>query len=135
MYNQPVISPRGPQSSLLTLEDFFRGYEPSRHIFTVLQKAVDAAGLCELRITKSQIAFRRRKAFAWAWIPAKYLHGVTAPLVLSISLPARDNSPRWKEIVEPYPGRFMHHLELFTEEDIDEQVRAWLSKAWDVANH
>ena len=93
MYNQAVISPQRPPSIPLTLEDFFSGYEPSRQLFTALQTAMDAIGPYELRITKSQIAFRCRKAFAWAWIPAKYLHGETAPLVLSVSLPARDLSP------------------------------------------
>jgi hypothetical protein len=118
------------QAGTLTIEEFFRGYETSRPIFAAIQAALDAIQPCELRVTKSQIAFRRRKAFAWVWIPEKYLRGKIAPLVLSLSLPERDHSPRWKEIVEPYPARYMHHLELFSAQDVDDEVRAWIWKAW-----
>jgi hypothetical protein len=37
---------------------------------------------------------------------------------------------RWKEVVEPARGRFMHHLELTEAGDIDDQVRLWLYEAW-----
>ena len=57
-----------------------------------------------------------------------------APLVLTISFMKRDPSPRWKEIVEPTPGRFMHHLEVYSTEDLDQQVREWLSVAMAAAN-
>jgi len=43
------------------------------------------------------------------------------------------DAPRWKQVVEPAPGRFMHHLELRTVEDIDERVRGWLREACDAA--
>jgi hypothetical protein len=118
------------QSRILTLDEFFHGYEDSHLLFDVILERLDSIGAYELRVTKSQIAFRHRKDFAWAWIPAKYLRGKTAPLVLSLSLPQRNSSPRWKEIVEPYPGRFMHHLELFYAQDIDDEVRAWTWEAW-----
>ena len=42
-------------------------------------------------------------------------------------------SPRWKEIVEPAPGRFTHHLELYFADDVDDQVRCWLHEAWESA--
>ena len=94
---------------------------------------IGALGSLELRVTKSQVAFRRRRAFAWAWMPGKILRGRTAPLVLSLALPERDPSPRWKQVVEPAPGRFMHHLELYTPADLDEQVAVWLRRAWEAA--
>jgi hypothetical protein len=111
------------------LDEFFVGYDGSRPIFHALRAAIEAIGPVELRVSKSQIAFRRRVAFAWAWIPDKYLRGGHAPLVLSVSLRQRDDSPRWKEIVEPSPGRFMHHLELHSIADVDDEVRDWLAEA------
>jgi hypothetical protein len=66
-------------------------------------------------------------------MPGKYLHREAAPLVLSIALRRRDTSPRWKQVVEPYPGRFMHHLELYSVEQLDEEVQALLVEAWDLA--
>jgi hypothetical protein len=42
-------------------------------------------------------------------------------------------SPRWKEIVEANPGRFTHHLELYSKDDVDEELRSWLQDAWTAA--
>ncbi len=117
----------------MTLDEFFEGYAASRPIFDALHSAIKAIGPAEMRVSKSQIAFRRRVGFAWAWIPDKYLSGGHAPLVLSVSLRRRDESPRWKEIVEPAKGRFMHHLELFSAEQIDGEVQTWLLAAWVIA--
>ena len=114
----------------MTLDEFFAGQEEPRLIFESLRSAVDAIGQAELRVTKSQVAFRRRRAFAWAWMPGQYLRGRHTPLVLTISLRRRDPSTRWKEIVEPAPGRFTHHLELYAPSDIDDGVRSWLQEAW-----
>ncbi|MBN1661408.1 MAG: hypothetical protein JXA93_23655 [Anaerolineae bacterium] len=86
-----------------------------------------------MRVSKSQIAFRRRRSFAWVWRPGQYLKGEVAPLVLTLSLPQRDASPRWKEVVEPAPGKFTHHLELYDVVDVDDQVRRWLRYAWEGA--
>ncbi|MDM7999950.1 MAG: DUF5655 domain-containing protein [Dehalococcoidia bacterium] len=114
----------------MTLDDFFAGHEESRLIFEAVRGAVDAVGETDIRVTKSQIAFRRRRAFAWAWMAGKYLSRRHAPLVLTISLRRRDLSARWKEVVEPTPGRFTHHLELYAASDIDDEVRTWLREAW-----
>ena len=117
----------------MTLDEFFAGWQDSRQIFDALRAAVEALGPVEVRVTKSQVAFRRRRAFAWAWLPGAYLRGKHAPLVLTLSFRHRDPSPRWKEVVEPYPGRFTHHLELRSAAEIDDEVRAWLQEAWAAA--
>jgi len=117
----------------VTLDEFFAGPPEPRQIFDALRLAVDALGPVEVRVTKSQVAFRRRRAFAWAWMPGAYLRGKHPPLVLTLALRRRDPSPRWKEVVEPYPGRFTHHLELSSPAEIDDEVRAWLQEAWAAA--
>lgn len=115
------------------IREFFAGFPASRPVFDVLQAAVAELGPVELRVGKSQISFRRRVTFAWAWVPDRYLGGGHAPLVLSVALRRRDASPRWKEIVEPAAGRFMHHLELRAPGDIDDEVRQWLTEAYAAA--
>jgi hypothetical protein len=114
----------------MTPDEFFAGQEQSRQLFEAVHHMVEAIGAADLRVSKSQISFRRRKAFAWVWMPRTVLRGRGAPLVLTLSLGRRDPSPRWKEIVEPSPRRFTHHLELWTVEQIDGQVRDWLREAW-----
>ena len=116
-----------------TLDEYFEGHADSRQIFDSARNMIIAIGLAEVRVTKSQVAFWRRKAFAWTWMPGKYLQRNTAPLVLTVALRRRDISSRWKQIVEPRPGRFTHHLELYTIEQLDDEVRAWLQEAWEAA--
>ena len=120
----------GYLEQLMTLDEFFSGQAESRQLFEAVRRAVDAAGPAVLHVTKSQVAFRRRKAFAWVWMPAQYLHRAAAPLVLTLGFYYRDPSPRWKEIVEPALGRFTHHLELRSVDDVDDEVRSWLREAW-----
>ena len=117
----------------MTLDDFFTGHPESRAIFDALSVAIASIGAADVRATKSQVAFRRARAFAWAWMPGKYLRDNSAPLVLSVALRRRDASPRWKEIVEPAPGRFMHHLALYSPAEIDGDVLRWLQEAWEQA--
>jgi hypothetical protein len=117
----------------MALDEYFEGSDESRKLFEALRDVIESIGLAEIRVTKSQIAFVRQKPFAWVWIPGKYLRGRGAPLVLTLSFRQQDLSPRWKEIVEPAPGRFTHHLELFSTADLDEEVRQWLQDAWNGA--
>lgn len=117
----------------MTLDEFFDGKEKSRQLFETVLRAVGASGSFGLHISKSQIAFIAEKAFGWVWIPGKYIKS-TVPLVLSVSLPAPDASTRWKQIVEPAPGRFMHHLELNSVDEVDDDVIGWLAKARQFSN-
>lgn len=117
----------------MTLDEFFNGKEKSRQLFEAVTQAVLAAGPFELQVTKSQIAFKAGRVFGWVWIPGQYIKSIV-PLVLSVSLPSQDGSVRWKQIVEPAPGRFMHHLELNSADEVDEEVVVWLTRAREFAN-
>jgi hypothetical protein len=112
----------------ITFLEYLRDNPASLALFEHLCHAVKTLGPTEELVTTSQVAFKGKKAFAWAWAPGQYLRR-GAPLVLTVSLPFRDGSSRWKEIVEPSPGRFAHHLELNAIEDIDDQVLRWLKTA------
>jgi hypothetical protein len=112
---------------------FFGEHELSLQIFLTIQGAVESAGPAVITVSKSQISFRRHKSFAWVWRPGQYLKGKTAPLVITFSFPYRHSSPRWKQIVEPKPGRFTHHLELFSIEDVNDEVSGWIQAAWAAA--
>jgi hypothetical protein len=114
----------------MTLDEYFNGNNVSREIFGYLRDMIVSIGPVEMVVQQSQVAFRRNKAFAFAWMPGKYLGGRGAPLVLTVSLRRRDMSPRWKKVVEPAPGRFTHHMELHSRDDIDDQVCGWLKEAW-----
>ncbi len=113
----------------MTLDDYFEGWAESRRLFEILARMIQDLGPSELKVTRSQVSFRSKHPFAWAWVPEKYLRRPAAPLVLTLSFRRRDPSPRWKQVVEAAPGRFTHHLELNDDADLDEEVRAWLRAA------
>jgi RimJ/RimL family protein N-acetyltransferase len=102
-------------------------------LFSILREVILQFGEVKIRLGKSQVAFWRKRAFAWTWKPGQYLRGAHAPLVLTLGLRRRRPSSRWKKIVEPKPGRFTHHLELRSPAEIDDEVRAWLREAWELA--
>lgn len=118
---------------MVTLDEFFAGHEESRKLFDVVSDTIDTVGPTKTQITKSQVAFGRDRWFAFAWMPDIYLGRTDVPLVLTVGLRRRDASPRWKQVVEPAPGRFTHHLELRRAADVDDEVRAWLTEAWEAA--
>jgi hypothetical protein len=95
----------------------------------VYRRVLEIVPGAEVRVTKSQIAFRGRRAFAWLWRPRMYLGRRGAEIVLSVALPRQDPSPRWKEVVHPSSQTWMHHLELASIEEVDAEVEAWLRDA------
>jgi hypothetical protein len=95
--------------------------------------AIAAIGPSTARAGRSQIAFRRGRGFAWIWAPRQYLGKNAAPLAISLALPKRIRSRRWKEVVTPRPGWYMHHLEIRRASDIDRQLRHWIRLAWEAA--
>jgi predicted transport protein len=117
----------------MTLDDFFGEEKVSRSLFDALASEISRFGRASIRVSKSQIAFRRRKNVAVVWMPRMYLENQGAPLVLTLSFEWKDDSPRWKEVTQVSPGRFTHHLELHRLKDIDPQVKDWLHAAWEAA--
>lgn len=115
----------------MDVDQFFAGRDESRLIFDQVLLAAGALGPIELRVKKTQIALVHRRAFAWTWVPEMHLRRPAAPLVLSLSFGERRPWPRWKEIYEAAPGRFTHHLELWSPAEVDDEVRAWLKAAWE----
>lgn len=115
------------------ISEYFVRSARTRRLRDAAIRAIESVGPSTRRTTRSQVAFHRRRGFAWIWAPAMYLTRGAAPLVLSIAAPRRLRSRRWKEVVEPTPGRFMHHLEIRRVRDLDAEVRAWLQTAWENA--
>jgi len=119
---------------MMTVDEFFAGHEVSQRLFEAVRDAVERVGPVEVRVSKSQVAFRHRLGFASVWMPDTYLRPGDVPLVLTIGLRRRDASPRWKQVVEPAPWRFTHHLELRAVDEVDDEVSGWLREAWEDAS-
>ena len=118
------MSPLTPEE-----DSFFAGDEKALGVYRAIRSAIEAIGPAELKVSKSQIGFCRAHPFAAVWRPVQYLSGERAPVVLSVFLRGRDPSPRWKEVVEPSPGRFTHHAELRSGAEVETFEHA-LAEAW-----
>jgi hypothetical protein len=117
-----------------TPEEFFAGSDTGLAVYGRVRAVV--AGLADdvtVRTSKSQVAFRRRRGFAYLWRPGQYLRHPAAEVVLSVALPRELRSQRWKEVAHPSAGTWMHHLEVHSPADVDDEVRDWLREAAEAA--
>jgi hypothetical protein len=113
--------------------EFFAGSPLGAAVFERVRAVLVFLGPFEVRVTTSQVAFRRRRAFAWLWLPGRYLEHPSAEVVLSLSLGRREESPRFKEVVHPAPAHWIHHLDIHAVTDVDDEVVGWLREAADRA--
>jgi hypothetical protein len=108
---------------------FFEGTDLGLACHERVRSIVERDGPVEIRISKSQVAFRRRRGFAYLWRPGRWLAKPDAEVVLSIALPSRVESPRWKQVAHPSSRTWMHHLELRSVDDLDVEAEHWLAEA------
>jgi len=114
-------------------EDLFAGFPETLAVFRAVEAVVgeiDEAHDTTVATSRSQVAFKRRTGFAYVWRPGQYVRN-DAPAVLSIALPRQVRSARWKDVVHPSPHTWMHHLELSSAAELDDEVRGWLQEAYD----
>ena len=114
----------------MDVADFFEGHADALRLHRAVEAVVSSIGPADVRVSRSQVGFYRDHPFAATWMAGRYVGGDQAPLVLSVYLHQRDRSPRWKEVVEPTPGRYTHHLELRAVSEVDAFVRRQLEHAW-----
>jgi hypothetical protein len=117
----------------VTPEEFLGTSTLGRAVFETVSQVVSARGDVTIKATRSQIAFTRRRGFAYIWLPGMYLAHPQAEVVLSIALDRSVASPRFKEVAHPSSGIWQHHLEVSRVSDIDDEVRNWLRAAYDCA--
>jgi hypothetical protein len=113
----------------VTPEDLFAAHPTALAVWARVREVVTTLGPVEMRTTKSQVAFRRRRGFAYLWRPAQYLRQAGEEVVLSIALGRHDASPRFKEVVHPTRAHWLHHLVIRDPREIDDEVAAWLREA------
>lgn len=113
-------------------EDLFDGFPRGLAVCRAVEQAVSSIGAASVAATRSQVAFRRRRGFAYVWRPGQYVDS-DVPAVLSLALPREVASDRFKEVVHPSAQVWMHHLELDDAAQVDDQVRAWLREAYAAA--
>jgi hypothetical protein len=116
-------------SSTASPQAFFSDHPLGLAVFKRVRAITESLGPVDVRVSKSQVAFRRRRGFAYLWLPGMYLARPDAAVVLSVAVRHQIESPRWKQVVEPSPGQWMHHLEITDVSELDEEVSGWLREA------
>lgn len=82
----------------------------------------------ETRVQKTQISFYDGGLFCCVSLPrGGRMRG--SAIVVTFGLNVLIADPRVVELVEPYPGRWTHHVPVFGPEEIDEQLLAWIDWA------
>lgn len=114
-------------------EDLLGDRPVATAVYERVRSSLAELGPFDVRTTKSQIAFRRTRGFAYLWLPGRYLANADADIVLSIALGRHDLSTRFKEVAHPTVRHWMHHLELQRPDDIDGEVLHWLREAYERA--
>ena len=117
----------------LSFEQFFAEEPLGTQVYDALVRVVDDLGPATVRVTKSQVAFRRRTGFCWVWLPGMYLRRPGAQVVISLALGHEDTSPRWKQVTQVGDRRWMHHLEVRSADDVDGELATWLAAAYALA--
>jgi hypothetical protein len=110
-------------------KDLLDGRDVATAVYERVHARLAELGPFQVSTSKSQIAFRRKRGFAYLWLPGQYLAKPSAEVVLSISLGRHDPSARFKEVVHVAPRHWMHHLELHGADEIDAVVVEWLREA------
>ncbi len=110
----------------------FRGRPFALAVVERVESIIAAIGPASIQTTRSQIAFKRRRGFAYLWPPVFGGRGVE--IVLSIALDRAIESPRWKQIAHPAPNVWMHHLEVRSLDELDDEVALWLREAFEDAS-
>lgn len=100
-------------------------------LFDQLEKAFPDA---RVKVQKSQISFYGRHLFAAASLPIRRKKDWPEHcLVFTLGLARRLDSPRVAVAVEPYPGRWTHHILLTAPEEVNAELLAWAAEAWHFA--
>lgn len=109
--------------------DLLDGNPIGTSVYEKVRSCLADLGPYEVRTSKSQIASRCQRGFAYIWLPGQYLKNPDAEVVLSIALGRHEQSARFKEVVHPATHHWMNHLELHGPDEIDAEVVEWLREA------
>lgn len=108
---------------------FFDGRPDALALYRALAEVLERiAPEASVKVQKSQISFYDGGLFAMASLPRRKRD---PGLVVSFGLGHREPSPRIAVAVEPYPGRWTHHVPVAAEDQLDGELLGWLREARD----
>ena len=118
----------------MTLDEmmFFDGHPAALPLYEKLKDSI-LAEIPEVRIEvrKTQISFFTKHMFAVAsFAPVRKAKERPEPfLTVTFGLPYQVTSKRIDAAVEPYPGRWTHHVMIGSAEEADAELMGWIREA------
>ncbi len=117
-----------------TVENLFSDKPIQLKLFQNIKQFIQSIGQVESSVSKTQVAFKNHRQFAWVWLPMpRDTKRPPNSIVLSFSLEKHLNSPQIVQVVEPYPGRWMHHVIIQKSSDLNEEVQGWLKESYQLS--
>ncbi len=114
----------------LTANDLFKDKPEQKMLYLQVKKYLDAMPGATEKITKTQISYAGKRQFAWIWLPMEWdKRRPPGCIILSFTLQRRITDPKIVEAVEPYPGRWIHHIIITKKEDFTPDIQQWLDEA------
>lgn len=114
-----------------TVEGLFAGRAEALALFHFVREFIESLGSVKIEAMKSQISFGAETKFAWVWLPQPWdKKRPEKSIVLTFGLGRHIEHDRIAQAVEPYPGRWTHHVIIENEAGLDEDVRGWLREAY-----
>ena len=109
----------------MTLEEYFSTGPPfERPIYEAVMRHLETVGPVHVEPVSVGIFLKRSQSFA-------QLRPMTRWVALSFGLPREVRSTKIARKVVPYGRRYHHVVNLRSADDVDDDVRAWLSEAYD----
>ena len=111
---------------------FFAGKPEELTLYeTFRSRVLSAVGETRIQVSKTQIAFSGRYGFAFVSHPRRKKDW---GILVSFGPGRREGSMRIRQAVEPYPGRWTHHILVTSPEEMDEELMGWVKEAYWFAN-
>jgi len=108
----------------MSLEEYFStGPARERPIFDAVMAHLRTVGPVHVEPVSVGIFLKRARTFA-------ELRPMTRWVALSFSLRRGVRHPRIRRKVVPYHGRYFHVVQLEGPEDVDDEIRGWLTEAY-----
>lgn len=111
---------------------FFDGRPEALPLYEAFeQKVFSEVHGVKVKVQKTQIAFSNRHNFAFvSFLPArKAKDRAKVYIVVTFGLGYCVESPRIDAAVEPYPGRWTHHVLIAGTGEIDDELMGWIKEA------
>ena len=85
----------------------------------------------KIKVSKTQISFSNKRGFAFvSFNPCRRAkERPNVWMTVTFGLSYRKDSPRIDAATEPYPNRWIHHVMVGSEEDINAELMGWIREA------